>query len=189
MMDALGFLLKTLLALLAIGAAVLTFSYVTRRVRTRHFVDADLGEIEAHGGCAEGTISLSSGEIVSFELPANGDILVEEAKRLLLAALTNWQQVRGQFFEGFAKEILEDGLPEDVPRKHWIEKQARDVAVTALAKYTQMQRIRIIVPSWLGRMAVAVHSLHFWDPEHERVLILDETLTPIRFDIGVAIPH
>lgn len=188
-MDALRLLLKTLLALFAIGAAVLIFGYVARRVRTRHFVDADLGEIEAHGGRAEGTTSLSSGEIVSFELPATGDILVEEGKRLLLATLTNWEQVRGQFLEGFAKEILEDGLPDNVPRKHWIEKQARDAAVTTLAQYTQMQRIRIFVPSWLGRMAVAVHSLHFWDPEHERVLILDETLTPIRFDIDVAIPR
>ncbi len=147
--------------------------------------DSELGIVRISFGTCDGKIALEGKRRIPFTLPAKKKEMVGEAKSLLLRAKADWHLLKAHLMEHFASEIEEEGIPPDlVKREKWVQKLARERDFENLQRFTKLEQVEVEYGDKNGPIQLRISTLHRWDPEHERVLLLDENLTFIFYGLG-----
>jgi hypothetical protein len=157
------------LCLLAVGNLMELF---VKKVK-----EPDLGLVRIGFGDCNGKIVIEGRRRARFRLPAKGRLIVPEAKALLLDVKANWPRLENSLLAHFAQEVEREGVPPDlIKRAKWVEKLARERDYSNLRRFTRLSEIRVQHVDKRGSLEIRIATLHRWDPEHERVLVLDENL-------------
>jgi hypothetical protein len=170
----LGFLF---LCLLAVGKVMELF--------VKEVKDPDLGVVRIGFGQCDGKIVIEGRRRLAFQLPAAKKQIVAEARALLLNVKADWPRLENLLLGHFAREVENDGVPPDlIKRAKWVEKIAKEGDLENLRKFTRLQNINVEYADKNGPLEVRIETIHRWDPEHERVLILDEKLNVKLYALG-----
>jgi hypothetical protein len=175
-----GSAIAGLVAVVFVGALLFFCLLVVGKIMNlfvKNVNEPDLGLVRIGFGDCNGKIAIQGRRRARFRLPTNGKFIVPEAKALLLDVKANWPQLENALLIHFAKEVEEDGVPPDlVKRAKWVEKLAKEKDLVNLRRFTRLNEIRIQHVDKDGPLEIRIATLHRWDPEHERVLVLDENL-------------
>jgi hypothetical protein len=183
--------LKLLIALLVVVAilavffaCLLLFGFLMDRLG-KDVDDPDLGRVKIGFASCTGKIALESAGKTAFSLPVAKRKLVPEAKAILLKAKADWPRLQALLLEHFAREVVEEGVPPDtIQRTKWVEKIARERDFENLQRFTKLDRIIVEYSEKKGPLQLRISTLHRWDPEHDRVLVLDEELSEKFYALG-----
>ena len=172
-----GVLLLLFVGLVVVGKIMELF--------VREVSDPELGAVRIGFGTCDGKIALEGKRRVPFALPAKEREIIGEAKSLLLRAKANWPSLNAQLMEHFASEIEEEGIPPDlIKREKWVQKLARERDLENLQRFTTLYRVKVEYGEKHGSIQLRISTLHRWDPEHDRVLLLDENLAFKFYGLG-----
>jgi hypothetical protein len=153
---------------------------------TREVTDPELGTIRIGLRDCIGKIALEGKRRTRFTLPAKKKEVNADAKAILLSARNQWPLLKASLFEHFAQEIEEEGVPPDlIKRAKWVEKLARERDYENLQRFTRLHEIEVEHSDGKnGPLQLRISTLHRWDDEHERVLVLDENLAFKFYGLG-----
>jgi hypothetical protein len=166
-----------LLCLIVIGK-IMGYFYVELK-------DPELGTVKIGFGSCDGKIALDGKRRIPFTLPAQKKEMVSGAKDLLLRAKADWPLLSHRLLEHFADEIEEEGLPPDlIKREKWVLKLARERDLENLQRFTKLEQVEVKYGDKNGPIQLRISTLHRWDPEHERVLLLDDNLAFKFYGLG-----
>lgn len=153
---------------------------------TREVTDPELGTVQIGFGDCVGKIALEGKRRTRFTLPAKNKEVNAEAKAILLRARNQWPLLKMSLFEHFAREVEEEGVPPDlIKRAKWVQKLARERDYENLQRFTRLDEIEVEHSDGKnGPLQLRISTLHRWDDEHERVLVLDENLAFKFYGLG-----
>lgn len=152
---------------------------------TKELKDPELGTVRISFGACNGKIALEGKRRIPFSLPAERKEMMSEAKNLLLRAKADWPILKDRLMEHFASEIAEEGIPPGlIKREKWVQKLARERDYENLQRFTKLEQVDVEYGDKNGPIQLRISTLHRWDPEHERVLLLDEKLAFKFYGLG-----
>jgi hypothetical protein len=180
----LKFVIVTAGALLIVFSGLMIF-YKIMDLFVREVSDPEIGSVRIGLSRCDGKIAMEGKRRIPFALPAKKREVVDEAKSLLLRAKANWPSINAQLMEHFASEIEVEGIPPDlIKRGKWVQKLARDRDYENLQRFTKLEQVDVEYGDKNGPIQLRISTLHRWDPEHERVLLLDEKLAFKFYGLG-----
>lgn len=147
--------------------------------------DPELGTVRINFGSCDGKIVMEGKRRIPFSLPAERKEMVSEAKNLLLRAKADWPLLKDRLMEHFASEIAEEGIPPGlIKREKWVQKLARERDLENLQRFTKLYRVKVEYGDKSGPIQLRISTLHRWDPEHDRVLLIDGNLAFKFYGLG-----